>query len=177
MSLASWIAALFGRKPAPATSPEPKLMIETPPVMVDAPAVDDPVTTLADTLWMEARGDGKDGMQAVANVICNRANNPRWWGSSIAGVCLKPYQFSSWNPGSTQLPLVKEARGNGDASYAIALNLATLAVQGILPDMTKGSDSYYATSLKTPPTWATPAAFRCEVGAQRFYGVELPLIV
>ena len=77
MSLASWIAALFGRKPAPATSPEPKLMIETPPVMVDAPAVDDPVTTLADTLWMEARGDGKDGMQAVANVICNRANNPR----------------------------------------------------------------------------------------------------
>ena len=43
---------------------------------------------LARTLWGEARGEGEDGMQAVANVICNRAAIARakggyWWGNDI----------------------------------------------------------------------------------------------
>ena len=164
-------AASAGPEPVivipPAAAPEPQMLAAQPPVNLD-----DPVVVLAETIWMEARSDGKDGMQAVANVVCNRSANPRWWGSSIAGVCLKPMQFSSWNAGSTQLPLVKAAQINGDLEYAIALNLADLAVKGILPDITRGSDSYYATTIK-PPAWATPDKFRVQVGTQRFYGLEL----
>ena len=159
----------------PQSTPQP--VAPAPPIVSPPVNLDDPVTILAETLWMEARGDGKDGMQAVANVICNRARRGGWWGNSIAGGCLKPWQFSSWNAGSTQLPLVKAAQINGDLDYAIALNLADLAVRGILPDMTHGSDSYYATSLKVPPDWATPDRFRAQIGSQRFYGVELPVVV
>lgn len=136
-----------------------------------------PTSTLADTLWMEARSDGKDGMQAVASVILTRARNPRWWGGDIRSVCLKPYQFSSWNEGSTQLPLVAKAKADGDEAYALALNVATLAVQGILPDTTGGADSYYALSMAEPPVWATPARFTVQIGRQRFFRVELPLVV
>ena len=39
--------------------------------------------TLARTLWGEARGEGRAGMQAVANVIRNRAARPGWWGRSV----------------------------------------------------------------------------------------------
>jgi len=49
---------------------------------------------VASTIYMEARGEGTDGMRAVAAVIKQRAiNNNR----SYSAVCLKSYQFSCWN--------------------------------------------------------------------------------
>jgi hypothetical protein len=121
---------------------------------------------------MEDRSGSKEGMQAVLNVVMNRARNPRWWGDSPASVCLKPMQFSSWNVGSTQIPLVKTAIVNNDAVYAVALNLAQLALQGILPDTTLHADSYFAASIE-PPSWATPDKFTVEIMGQRFYRLEL----
>ncbi len=133
----------------------------------------DVVTIVAKTAWMEARSGGKEGMQSVINVIQNRARNPRWWGTDLVSVCMKPWQFSSWNTGSTQLPLVAKAQFNGDLDYAIALNLADLAVEGILPDITQNADSYYATTI-SPPSWVAKATFTVEIAGQRFYRVELP---
>lgn len=134
----------------------------------------DPQTVLACTLWMEARSDGKEGMQGVASVILNRAHDPSWWGHDVASVCLDPEQFSCWNEGSTQVPLVRHAMLSGDEDYALALNLAGLAVDGILPDNTGRADSYYALSRATPPTWATPARFTVQIGDQRFFRVQIP---
>src|SRR5688500_4029200 len=61
--------------------------------------------TLARTLWGEARGEGRNGMQAVANVIMNRyklarsnSGYARQWGRTVAEVCRKKYQFSCWLP-------------------------------------------------------------------------------
>jgi len=52
--------------------------------------------TMAKTVWGEARGESVKGQIAVAWVIKNRADNPRWWGKTIEEVCLKKYQFSCW---------------------------------------------------------------------------------
>ena len=136
----------------------------------------DPVTTIACTIWMEARGDGQEGMHAVANVIMNRARNPRWWGHDIVSVCLAPWQFSSFDPGSTQIPLVKEAIVNGDPDYLTALKIAEWAVEGILADITDSADSYFAVTIP-PPYWSKRAEFTVQIGRQKFYRTELPPLV
>jgi cell wall hydrolase len=137
----------------------------------------DPATILACTVWMEARGDGWEGMEAVANVVLNRARNPRWWGHDIASVCLMPEQFSSWNEGSTQIPLVISAMEEDSLSYKGAVLAVELVMSGKLVDHTQNADSYYAISEKEEPTWATPETFTVQIGSQKFYRTELPPLV
>ena len=38
---------------------------------------------LARTLYGEARGEGTEGMEAVANVIMNRYRKPKWYSGYI----------------------------------------------------------------------------------------------
>ena len=67
-------------------------------------AINKPLTekeVVASTLWMEARGEGKDGIEAVASVIANRAAKSR---KPLKAVCLAPYQFSCWNKRQTTIP-------------------------------------------------------------------------
>ena len=130
---------------------------------------EDPTSVLACTLWMECRSGGQKGMQSVANVVCNRASKPGWWGTDIRSVCLAPEQFSSWNEGSTQVPLVQEAMTNGDPDWPVAFGIAVDAVMGNLPDITDGSTMYYDTSI-APPYWTKPpAVFTVEISGQKFY--------
>ena len=49
---------------------------------------------IADTLYMEARGEGEIGIRAVATVIYNRAKGDV---TKLEAVCLAPKQFSCWN--------------------------------------------------------------------------------
>lgn len=129
----------------------------------------DPATVLAATAWMEARSAGKDGMQAVMSVVLNRAGSGiTWWGRDIPSVCLARWQFSSWNPGSTQASLVKSAMKYGDPQWVIAVNLAALAVEGILPDNTLNSDDYFDTSIQAPG-YDKPENFTLAIGTLRFY--------
>jgi len=122
---------------------------------------------------MEARSDGQEGMQAVANSVMNRVNHPTWWGKSIVSVCLAPKQYSSWNADSTQIPLVRDAMVEGDQFYQDALTIAEWAVEGALPDITKGSDSYFAVSM-SPPFWARSNEFTVQIGRQRFFRTVSP---
>lgn len=114
----------------------------------------DPVVVLAATAWMEDDVGGKVGMQAVINVVMNRVQNPRWWGTSVFTVCMKPLQFSCWNKGSANIPRFETMLKNPDANWGIARGLATLAMQGLLEDITDNSDSYYSASMKMPPAWS-----------------------
>ena len=126
---------------------------------------------LARTIWGEARGDGRPGMEAVALVILNRARHPGWWGDEPASVCLDPYQFSCWlpdDPNAKKLIFV----GLSDPAFATALTIAHSALAGTLADPTGGADSYYDRSMHTPPAWAATAHFCCEIGSQRFYKVQ-----
>lgn len=120
-----------------------------PPNLIDAT-----VFTVARTAWGEARGLGQVGMLHVINTLVNRAEHPRWWGHDLLSVCRQPYQYSCWNaddPNQPKLLAVTEA----DPQFAVALYLARQAVARMLPDLTYGADSYYAISMRTPPSWAS----------------------
>jgi hypothetical protein len=126
---------------------------------------------------MEARSGGKDGMQAVMNVVCNRANNGRWWGDSIYTVCMKPYQFSCWNKGSTQLVLFQKMLDTdpSDEQWEIARNLAQLAISKVLPDITNNADSYHSVGSPYPAGWPPQKnVFFCgSIGGNSYYRLYL----
>lgn len=124
------------------------------------------IDILARTLWGEARAEGVTGMQAVANVIVNRAKQNRsLFGRSISAVCLKKAQFSCWNPkyeygkGSKEYPNILKnynamlAANKNTPYFAQAVDIATLAYRGKLADITGGADHYYAKYIPTPK-WA-----------------------
>lgn len=126
----------------------------------------DPVATLARTLWGEARGQGLEGIAAVANVIQNRVDKPSWWGKGWVGVCTHPWQFSCWNegdPNRARLLRVTEA----DPQYRDCLVIAKAAVAGDLRDRTKGSDHYCVTTLH--PKWARGKRPVVTIGDHKFF--------
>lgn len=127
---------------------------------------------LARTLWGEARGEGRRGMEAVACVILNRARNPRWWGNSIAAVCQQPAQFSCWNRGDpNRAPML--AVTASDERYALAQTVAAHALAGTLDDPTGGAD-HYANLAVASPRWADPRRRTITIGAHTFFRLELP---
>lgn len=126
---------------------------------------------LARTLWGEARGEGTQGMQAVANVILNRVKVAEdkgsfWWGNNIIQVCQKPYQFSCWNrsdPNFRKLQSVDKS----DLYFATAQRLAQRAVIGALEDITGGATHYHAKSVS--PYWTADHESCAELGSHVFY--------
>ena len=126
---------------------------------------------LARTLWGEARGEGTDGMKAVACVILNRVQIAQkkgkfWWGNDIIQVCQKPAQFSCWNrtdPNFRKLQAVDEK----DLYFATAKRIASRAVAGVLEDMTGGATHYHASSIM--PYWAKGKTPRAIIGHHKFY--------
>lgn len=136
----------------------------------------DPTQVVARTAWAEARSEGATGMQAVMNTFVNRASRPAWWGRDLLTVCLCAnrdgiHQYSCWNatdPNRAAALAVTTA----DPQFVLALGLAAKLVAGSLPDITLGSDSYYAPKLATyKPEWATDRFYRCTIGRHAFYRV------
>ena len=123
---------------------------------------------IARTAYGECRGGGSDGMQSVINVIMNRAKNPSWWGTDPRSVCLKPYQFSCWIPGTLDYQATLNDPDDFP-SMANALNLAQQAINGTLTDMTNGACYYIAASINPWPHWCeghTPCA---NIASQLFF--------
>lgn len=136
------------------------------------------------TLWAECRGEPVEGKIAVASVIRNRAMfGAGRFGQGYKGVCLKPKQFSCWNPGTdaNHVRLMAMAE-KVVADYAIRSMLVyddltreiQYLAQGIMGGQLRSNvgscDHYLTTDLFTrkPPVWAkgrTPKAF---VGAHTF---------
>ena len=79
--------------------------------------------------WGEARNQGPKGMQAVINVMDNRRKDSRW-GNSLAAVATQPKQFSAFNDGDPNKPLLEQVNDN-DPIFVKALELAAQAVQGL----------------------------------------------
>lgn len=129
-----------------------------------------PRDTLARTVWGEARGERKRGMEAVAAVIMNRANNPRWWGRDVVSVCLKPWQFSAWNiddANRRQLLAVTET----NAEFRIALEIADAALAGRLVDETNNADHFHTVTVS--PLWSRGRRPVASIGRHRFFRIEL----
>lgn len=126
---------------------------------------------LARTLWGEARGEGAQGMQAVASVILNRLAHAQkrghfWWGNTVIQICQKPYQFSCWNradPNYQKLQAVTEK----DADFAEAQKIARRALLDLLPDATAGATHYHAAGMT--PYWVKNDRPTAVIGKHIFY--------
>jgi spore germination cell wall hydrolase CwlJ-like protein len=143
---------------------------------IEHPAIKTPITPevdlMARTLDGEAESGGALAMRAVACVIMNRVNNPRWWGRDITSVIRMPYQFSCWLPGIDCKRI--EGLAQDDPWYLIAVGISQQAIDGQLIDITNGADSYYAKSMTKPPPWAHTAPLTYQDAWQRYYRTELP---
>jgi len=124
--------------------------------------------------WGEARNQGPIGLQAVINVIDNRARTDLfgdgkadWWGESHAGVATAPYQFSAFNENDPNRPKL-EAVSDNDPTFVQAVELAAKAVAGKLPDLTGGATHYHARQI-TPPNWTVGAIRTAAIGDHIFY--------
>lgn len=124
------------------------------------------IDILARTLWGEARGEGRLGMEAVACVILNRVARPGWWGHDIVSVCQKNRQFSCWNMDDPNRNKILAVTDKDDA-FKLAQSLAWLAIDGSLADITNGATHYHTRAIT--PYWARGEKPCAEIGNHIFY--------
>ena len=147
---------------------------------------------LAVTVWGEARGEGLEGMQAVANVVINRCKKPieHWWydrnlvdtsiESRIKAVVLKQWQFSIFNHSDpNRLKLMVPWKHDSRKIWESAQLVAAGALDNLLEDITNGSDHYHSyprSRLDLWPKWAKEGSEaktnHARVGAFHFYQLE-----
>lgn len=144
-----------------------------PAVAAAAGAPSSETVILARTMWGEARGEGGDGMAAVAHVVLNRVARQTYWGRDVIGVCQKPWQFSCWNRNDPNLPQLLKV-DSGDARLRLALDLAgqLLAQPRALreaADPTRRATHYHTRSLNPRPRWSLGRDPCARIGAHLFY--------
>lgn len=116
----------------------------------------------------EAGGEGLKGLQAVMNVIANRAGGDY---RKFATEVLKPKQFSMFNratgrrPSKTVTQVVNSYRGH--PLWAQAQYFVRHAAAGTLPDLTGKASHYHARSVN--PAWAKTQKRTTQVGKHLFY--------
>lgn len=147
---------------------------QLPPV---AGATNQDVLTLARTLFGEARGEfdadgrGDVPVEAVANVILNRAAKKFRGKATVHGVCRDPLQFSCWNGNDANRAKIMNLAKGANAVFDRCLNVATRAVKGEIPDHTRGALHYHATSI-AKPRWVVKspnAKVTLKIGRHIFY--------
>ena len=114
-----------------------------------------PIQVLATTLVAEAAGEGKIGMQAVANVLQNRAKRR---GSTPAAEALKTKQFSMWNSHTVSGKPISYVMDIYKVKQSPLWNHAVYLAKNIagLRDVTNGATHYYNPS-KVRPKWGKGA--------------------
>ena len=129
----------------------------------------DDIDLVARTMYGEARGEGFEGLHAIANVIQNRLDSGiTWWGNSWQTICLKPWQFSCWNNSDPNLAFIKSIDKQNPV-FRDCLAIATDAIQGVLEDITNGGTSYYSAYMDSPPHWAVGKSPCATIGHHIFF--------
>jgi spore germination cell wall hydrolase CwlJ-like protein len=128
-------------------------------------------------VWKEARGDGEEGMNAVAHVIFNRVGAPGF-GGSLHDVIYGKNQFSSMSIGTDpEYNLAAPSATNPQyPSYLAATNIVNKIVAGSNTDPTNGA-LYYANLAESTSGWffnhiahdPVNHPLRATVGHQVFY--------
>ena len=120
------------------------------------------------TIWDEARGEGYDGMRAVAHAIINRAKNVRRWPDKIGWVCTEPKQFSGWNTEAGERRADMLSVDVENAQFLDATRAMLDALVSGSTDPTGGADHFVNLDI-FQPSWATPDTFTVKIGAHSFY--------
>ena len=111
--------------------PEPS---DRQPTFEDFPVVD----ILARVIWGEAEGEGAEGMQAVGNVILNRANIKD---KNIPEVMFRKDQFSAIGDKDRFNSMINLSPDN--PQYIQALEISKKLLAGELDDITNGATHFY----------------------------------
>lgn len=106
-----------------------------------AGADDRTLQCLSTALYYEARGEGADGMAAVAQVILNRSRHPAFPGS-VCGVIYQPSQFSF---------VGARNRAPSGRLWEQARDIAERALSGHVMDRVGTATHFHATRVR--PSW------------------------
>lgn len=121
-------------------------------------------------LWGEARGEPVEGQIAVACVVRNRVNNPKWWGESWRGVMLKAKQFSAFNEGNPNRVKI-EAMDFSEGNPGIVVVQLRYIMRGVrynaIRDNTKGANHYHTNRVS--PKWSKGKDPTAQFGNHKFY--------
>lgn len=116
---------------------------------------------VADTLYLEARGEKPCGIRAVATVIYNRAKNT---GKTFEAVCLQPFQFSCWNASKTR-KITPKTRSDTKA-YKECLVIEKELLTGKFEPL--GEWTHYYNPRLCNPKWARDGKNKAQIGNHIF---------
>lgn len=121
------------------------------------------------TVLAEAGNQGPTGMQAVANVIRNRAVQGNFGGDTPTGVITKPYQFEPLNTAAGRQRMA--GIDPNSPQYQAADQAVARAYTG--DDPTRGATHFYSPTAQTAlgrpaPSWDNGQGV--DIGQHRFFG-------
>lgn len=120
----------------------------------------------AATVYMEASGETYEAQRAVAHILVNRLKDGRW-GKTLAAVCLRAEQFSSWNTSDPNRQRFA-AVDRGDPLLKQIEVYVEDAMSGTDTDPTGGALYYFNPTLARP-YWAAHFVKTVDIGQQSFY--------
>ena len=183
--------ATTNRQPerTPKGAPTPEVLIPDPGKPI---AEQELVVLLAMCLFGEARGESDLARRAVAQLLLNRARNPRRvFGSkpeadfteNLRRVILQPWQFSCFNPDdANRAKLLHPLDHEEPQVWERCLRCARQALQAgdynaqphadQRDELTANSDHYFDDSIHTP-SWADPSKQTVKIGRLNFYRLYL----
>lgn len=118
---------------------------------------------LTEALYHEARGEGVAGQQAVAEVILNRVDNPRF-PTTVCGVINQRGQFSYKGRVSN--------RYGEKAAFRLAQNIANSALAGAPRTLTGGATYFHTRAVR--PKWSRKFTRTTQIGSHIFYAAGQP---
>lgn len=126
---------------------------------------------VARTLYMEARSEGTNGMNAVASVIMNRAGKKA---ENLPGICLAEKQFSCWNDKSnldaksytTLIPKGAAKKGKDQDAWKYCQELAGKLMNEKFESTVGNRNSYHTTGVK--PDWDAKMKDKKTIGKHVF---------
>lgn len=159
-------------------NPEASMSVEKPKNPGDTTVVGTKISradrdALIRTIYGEARGEGKEGWQAVANVVLNRVSSGRYGGKSVSEVVKAKGQFEPWGNPATRKEM--EELSPETSVYEDIGKLVDQVAAGALPDNTGGSTHFIAKDAQAAlgrknPRWAQGEGQ--QIGRHTFYAPE-----
>jgi len=133
------------------------------------------VACMTEAVWHEAKGEGTQGMKAVAQVILNRS---RVQGKGICSIIHAPFQFSYRNhlKKGQAMPQRTHRKPYSSLEALSSTNAATVAFKAITSDpsaflMGSGvsKDALWYKTKKVHPKWSKVLRIDATIGQHEFY--------
>lgn len=114
---------------------------------------------LTEAIYFEARGEPWNGQLAVANVVLNRVNHPKF-PQSVCDVVRQEHQFSYYWDGLPKV--IRDAK-----AWHTAGQVARMAMEGFVLDDIENATFYHATHVR--PKWSASFKPTAQIGRHIFY--------